>query len=228
MILTHIKKILPHIILIFTLLTSGETSAEEPQSWLTLNIDQYSDNNINLKFMGQARLEAGGETVRYYQLTQRFIYNAPQNINLGVSYSFLATNQSGLDLEGEGDFRKQHRIELEANKRFKVSDKIRYNARNRFEFLNNTSFNNVGRRFRHRSSLEFANKNSDINFYYISEEIFVNFNDYTEKINQYRHVPIGVNINFNDNNFNCYLLGQSNLIDSDWKHRAVIGIDYNF
>ena len=191
-------------------------------NWLCLNLWQNDTHKVHAYFDNRLVDDVKEENVWVGSL--RYNYALNSTLQLGLAYTYLDVRNVDTDT-----WTHQQRVEFDFNQKFKISEAWTLTFRNRMEVRFIEDRSDSSSRFRHRIQLSRPVEIGPICSYYTNIEGFYILD--TEKINEVRTVPIGLDFKMNEKtHLSLFYMIQSNRVGStaSWNHGHVLGTNLTY
>lgn len=176
-----------------------------------------STEKFNYNFYAEGWLRNDAERLEVFLIGPQVQWKFSKHLNLQFNYTYLGSRGATRD-----DFAEQHRAEFEVNPHWSVGQWLKIQTRNRFEYrwIENNGHDND--RMRNRIQLVFPVKEMGVlKSVYCDTEIFYNFK--TDKHDEQRTVPLGMNFKVNDVvDLQTFYMIQNMKTDT-WKSNQIFG-----
>jgi nucleoside-specific outer membrane channel protein Tsx len=217
------KKTFPGLLAVVALavtLPAALRAGDDFGGWHSASLKWLDTSYVDLVTVGQARFRDNHGEANAHLLSQKAVFKAHENLNLGLAYTWLPFKT------GAGDWQDQHRIEIEANPHWTFAEVWTVSLRNRFETRWIEDRPETNERIRHRIRLRRALDGlGPLRGVYAGNEFFYDLDDHD--YNQNRLIPLGLSFKLHEKvGFNLYYMIQSvksGANTSDWDHLHVLG-----
>lgn len=186
-----------------------------------VTLKMIDTKKIDLSLFNQLRMVHDAEDINFYQISPQLKYDAFEHVAFGLNYSYVRL-KSFNPAVGRNEFKTHHRCELEVDPHWSVGDWLDIQTINRYEFRWIEDQGSHNPRFRHKTNLEFPQKDrGPVKSVYMYSEFFYDINDH--RYNENWTVPFGVKFKINPKaSVGVFYMIQSRLSDT-WTSAQVLG-----
>lgn len=191
--------------------------------WQGLRWTQWKCDRAELYASASFRMNENITRPYYYRISQNIAYQAFQNLDLELHYSFIYHRH-----HSRGHFSTTNRLEIEVNPFVTLCHDIKLKSRNRIEFLKKQDVSYIEYVSRHRFMAVFPLKNcGKLKQISCSDEVFYHFKN--NRFTQNRFIPLELLFELNSkSSFSLFLMIRNHLSSQRWHRSFVLGTEFDF